>query len=162
MKRYVKIIKNLLICGCVLFGLVFVGMNIWQTWREIGWNYDAERYVDFVDMKVNWRKNHPKVVFAEKHIPPGSTVYMWDDPQDNDWIVIECLIADMNYFLYPAKFKYGGGNLRTPCDYIWCDRFCYGDLKLYMAFFDVDEHFAEYAENEGMVILKRKSKISHR
>ena len=146
-------IKKIIIFLFTITGLAVVGMNLRHTCREIGWNCSDGGYSEFLAMKS--RCDRVSVVsFLQKHLQPGKSCYFWTDPQDDDLVSIECLIADIDYYLFPLSVKYGPQYLKSGTDYIITEKANYEDLKLFMVFYDLDEKYAIIAENEKMIMLR--------
>lgn len=93
--------------------------------------------------------------FLKKHIPAYAVCYLWKNPKTQDEIITECEAADINYFLYPVKVKYGSENLKTHYGFIICAEANVEILDLYLCFFDMDKDFAKIAENGDIVIYKK-------
>ena len=146
-------IKKVVLCLFIVCGVAIVGMNLWQIYREIGWRFKDGGYSDFFAMKSRCDRDST-VRFLEKHLEPGKSCYFWNNPKENDRVSTECLITDINYYLYPLRVKYGPENLRAGTDYIVTQKQNYHDLNLYMVFYDLDEKYAKIAENRKMVVMR--------
>lgn len=152
-----KIILKIMMVSCLAFSFILTCINVWKTSNAINSPYNSKKYYDFINLKSSCSRNRSKVAFVEKHIPPNSICYFWEDPKNDNLVAIECLVSKFNYFLFPRKVRYGE-RMPMAFDYLLCDRFCYSGFQRYLKNLRWNNYYTEYAENENMVILKKKER----
>ncbi len=152
--NFAKILFIVIFSTAVLF---WSGSNFLDKLHTVGWHYSSGEYAHFANLKSVPQIHFTVISFLQDNLDLESSCALWEDSQyRTSEIVLETLISNIYYHLYPLKVYDEEGKMNSRPDYILCEKWNYETLNLFMVFFDFDMDYVKLAENSKWIILKKK------
>ena len=114
MKRGAKVIlKQVLLSGGIVTGIVFSYMHIWKNCKEAQSYIRNGTLANFSALKTDRGVRTDMLDFLAPYFVAGRRIYFWMPPGkpgehiDRRRVSMECNITYMNYFFYPLTLRYG-------------------------------------------------------